>query len=65
LSSVPDLIEQCFELTDATAHAFGGANLHRLPADVPALANALKRPVGPLTNKMLNLEGFRPRLPPV
>ena len=40
-------------------HAFGGANLHRLPAEVHALATALKRPVGSLTNKMLNLEGFR------
>jgi putative restriction endonuclease len=40
-------------------HAFGGANLHRLPAEVRALATALKRPVGSLTNKMLNLEGFR------
>ena len=40
-------------------HAFGGANLHRLPADVRALATTFKRPVGSLTNKMLNLEGFR------
>ena len=40
-------------------HGFGGANLHRLPAEAQALARALKRPVGSLTNKMLNLEGFR------
>ncbi|HZO25519.1 MAG TPA: hypothetical protein VFH48_05940 [Chloroflexota bacterium] len=40
-------------------HANGGANLHRLPAEVHALAKALKRPVGSLTNKILNLEGFR------
>ena len=40
-------------------HGYGGANLHRLPAEVHALARALKRPVGSLTNKMLNLEGFR------
>ena len=40
-------------------HGFGGANLHRLPAEVHALAKALTRPVGSLTNKMLNLEGFR------
>src|SRR3954470_13873475 len=40
-------------------HSFGGANLHRLPGEVSALAEILKRPVGSLTNKMLNLEGFR------
>jgi putative restriction endonuclease len=40
-------------------HGYGGANLHRLPVEVHALAKSLKRPVGSLTNKMLNLEGFR------
>jgi putative restriction endonuclease len=40
-------------------HGFGGANLHQLPAEVHQLAKSLKRPVGSLTNKMLNLEGFR------
>jgi putative restriction endonuclease len=40
-------------------HAFGGANLHRLPREARSLAEALKRPIGSLTNKMLNLEGFR------
>jgi putative restriction endonuclease len=40
-------------------HAFGGANLHRLPSEARSLATVLKRPVGSLTNKMLNLEGFR------
>lgn len=34
---------------------FGGSNLHRLPAAVTALAAALRRPPGSLTNKMLNL----------
>jgi putative restriction endonuclease len=40
-------------------HHFGGANLHQLPVAVRSLASTLKRPVGSLTNKMLNLEGFR------
>ncbi len=50
----------CFALFRVfNPHGFGGANLHRLPAEAQALARALKRPVGSLTNKMLNLEGFR------
>jgi hypothetical protein len=40
-------------------HGFGGANLHRLPEAMRTLPTTIKRPVGSLTNKMLNLEGFR------
>jgi putative restriction endonuclease len=40
-------------------HQFGGANRHRLPDAMHTLAATFKRPVGSLTNKMLNLEGFR------
>jgi putative restriction endonuclease len=57
---LPTELLLCFSLFRLlNPHAFGGANLHRLPASVRALATALKRPVGSLTNKMLNLEGFR------
>ncbi|MFN8635990.1 MAG: HNH endonuclease [Chloroflexota bacterium] len=40
-------------------HQFGGANLHKLPPEVRALAATFKRTDGSITNKMLNLEGFR------
>lgn len=41
-------------------HAFGGANIHRLPQEAHSLARTFRRSGGSLTNKMLNLEGTRP-----
>lgn len=39
--------------------AFGGANIHRAPAAVHALARSFVRTPGSITSKMLNLDGSR------
>lgn len=57
---VPVELVLCFGFfRQVNPHQFGGANLHRLPDSMHTLADTFKRPVGSLTNKMLNLEGFR------
>lgn len=40
-------------------HRFGGANIHKVPAEAQLLARLLRRTPGSLTSKMLNLEGAR------
>lgn len=40
-------------------HSFGGANIHKVPEEVKALARLFRRTAGSITNKMLNLDGSR------
>ncbi len=40
-------------------HSYGGANIHKAPEELLALARVFKRAPGSLTSKMLNLEGAR------
>ena len=44
-------------------HAFGGANLHRLPAEVHALARALKRPADRSPTRCSTSKGSEPTAP--
>jgi putative restriction endonuclease len=40
-------------------HRYGGRNIHTIPPEAAKLAAFFKRTPGSITNKMLNLEGFR------